>query len=79
MSAELKGLNSDVAELKFLKLEFLKSAERQSVKEVILTEVSTISVKIKSFYGTIREKILNETKWSAVVAGKQIIRLWKTG
>lgn len=49
------------------------------MKEVVLIEVSTISAKIKSFYKTIREQILNETKWSTVVAGKQTIRIWKTG
>jgi hypothetical protein len=75
VSAELKGLKNNVSKLN----QYLKTAERQSVKEAILTESNSISAKIKSFYGTITEQTLNEIKWFAIVAGKQTICLWKTG
>jgi hypothetical protein len=42
LSSELKDLKSDVAELN----QFLKSAERQYVKEIMLTEVDTVSAKV---------------------------------
>jgi hypothetical protein len=65
VSSELKDLKSDVAEFNQL----LKKAKRQSVKEVILTEVNTISAKIKSLCETVSEHTSNEAKWSDV-AGK---------
>jgi hypothetical protein len=46
------------------------TAERHSVREVILTEISIISDKIKSLYETVREQTLKEAKWSDVVTGK---------
>jgi gamma-glutamyl phosphate reductase len=66
VSSELKDLKSDVAELNQL----LKRAERQSVKEVLLMEVNTVSAKIKSLCETVSEQTSNEAKWSDVVAGK---------
>jgi hypothetical protein len=67
MSDELKDPKSDMSEFN----QFLKTYERQSVKEVLLTEVNTISAKINSL--TIREHILNDATWSDIVAGKQKI------
>jgi hypothetical protein len=50
-SAEFEYLKSDVAELN----QILKISERQSVKEVISTEVNTNSAKITSLYQIIRD------------------------
>jgi hypothetical protein len=65
-----KELKSDGGELN----QFLKTNERQPVREVILTEVSTIPAKITNLYETIREETLIEAKWSDVVVGKHKIR-----
>jgi hypothetical protein len=50
VSVGRKNLKSDGRELN----QFLKTDERQPVKEVILTEVSTIPGKITSLYETVR-------------------------
>jgi hypothetical protein len=47
-----KDLKSEVAELNQL----LKRAKRQSVKEVILTDINTISAKIKNLCETVSEQ-----------------------
>jgi hypothetical protein len=61
-----KELKSNVGELN----QFLKTDERQPIKEVILTDVNTIPVKITCVSDTIREQSLKEAMWSDVVAGK---------
>jgi flagellar biosynthesis chaperone FliJ len=48
----------------------LKRAKRQSIKEVILKEVNTISTQIKSLCEAINKHSSNEAKWSDVVVGK---------
>jgi hypothetical protein len=66
MSNELKELKCDIAELNQL----LKQAVRQSVKEVILTEVNAILAKIESSYETTSEQMSIEPKWTEVVTGR---------
>jgi hypothetical protein len=68
VSVGRKELKSDVGELN----QFLKTDEKQPVREVILTEVNTIPAKITNLYETIREQTLNEAKWSDVVVEKHI-------
>jgi hypothetical protein len=66
VSAERRELKSNVGELN----QFLKTDERQPVKEVILTDVNTLPAKITCLSDTNREQSLKEAMWSDVVAGK---------
>jgi hypothetical protein len=60
---KIKELKSDITELNHL----LKYAIRQSVKEVISTEVNTILAKIESLYEDASEQALTEPSWTEAV------------
>jgi TolA-binding protein len=59
-SDQIKELKSDISELNHL----LKHVERQSVKEVISTEVNIILAKIESLYEIASEQMSIELRWT---------------
>jgi hypothetical protein len=62
-SDKIKELKSDIAELNHL----LKYTIRQSVKDVISTEINTILAEIDSLWKITSEQMPMETKWTEIV------------
>jgi hypothetical protein len=63
---DLENLKSDTIELN----EMLKSAKRQSVKEVILSDINLLAAKIESLKESVSVQAKTEMQWSDV-AGRR--------
>jgi hypothetical protein len=63
---EIEDLKRDIAELN----QMLKTAKRQTVIEVILSEVNILSAKVASLCEVIEMYTVKDCKWSEVAAGK---------
>jgi hypothetical protein len=59
---EIEDVKRDMAELN----QILKTPKRQTVIEVILSEVNILSVKVASLCEVIEMQTVNDTKWSEV-------------
>jgi hypothetical protein len=64
---EINTLNSDLAEFKHI----LKLTMRQSVREILLSEISILIAKTESVKESASNLLNNKLKWSTVTTGRK--------